>query len=35
MQKVVSTNNVVDPLTKAMSQLQLDRHLINNGPWIL
>ena len=27
MQKVASTDNVAEPLTKALMQLQLDRHL--------
>ena len=27
MQKVASADNVTDPLTKALTQLQLDRHL--------
>ena len=27
MQKVASADNVADPLTKALTQLQLDRHL--------
>ena len=31
MQKVASANNVVDPLTKALMQLQLDRHLEKMG----
>ena len=31
VQKVASTDNVADPLTKALTQLQLDRHLEKMG----
>ena len=31
VQKVASTDNVTDPLTKAMTQLQLDGHLEKMG----
>ena len=31
MQKVASVDNVADPLTKALTQLQLDRHLEKMG----
>ena len=31
MQKVASADNVADPLTKAMTQSQLDRHLEKMG----
>ena len=31
VQKVASANNVTDPLTKAMTQLQLDGHLEKMG----
>ena len=31
VQKIASANNMVDPLTKALTQLQLDRHLEKMG----
>ena len=31
VQKVASTDNVADPLTKALTQLQLNRHLKKMG----
>ena len=31
LQKVVSADNVANPLTKALTQLQLDRHLKKMG----